>query len=1179
MPSIRSLFEKDVDRLIEGVIKADDERHLATEVEEYVITNEVDKRLGDLLDHYADGEGSNGVWVSGFFGSGKSHLLKMLSLLLQNSTAGDQTVGEHFKSKTDNEFLKGEIERASAIPSQSLLFNIDQKADGIGGKENAALLEVFVKVFNEMQGYYSKQAYVAEFEDQLAKRGELDGFKSTYATVSGRKWEDDLDLIDTLENDTFAKAYADFFDKPLDDGKTYFDRARANYRLSVEDFADRVKAYLDTKPANFRLNFFVDEVGQFIGKNSRLMLNLQTIAETLSTRCDNRAWIFVTSQGDLQAILGGLQDEEGADFSKIQGRFASKVNLSSADVDEVIQKRLLSKAEAQPASLVSLYESEKENLRTLFTFDADSRIFQGFRQTQDFCDYYPFQPYQITLFQTAIERLSQHDAFTGKHASVGERSMLGVFQVVAKHIADAEVGVFATFDLMFEGLKDVLKSEFQRSILTAEKQLKDERPIAVKILKCLFLLKWVTEFKPSVRNVAILLIDRADITIAAHNEAVQKELTYLESQSYLQRDGDLYEFLTDEEKDIEVEIKSTPIDDSAVAKLLGEILFKDVLVDQRIRYEENKQDYSFTRKLDEQAIGKVHDLAIHIVTANHPNAGDVKTLASQNMGRRELVIALPESGRLITDAELYEKTNIYGNRARQSGLSPSKDGIIRERMQQNNLRRSKLREQCKELLTRATFIANGSALEVTGQDPKTRIAKAFQSLISTTYPNLRMLRTTYSEAHVKKILSDSDHLIAGGDESLSEAEQEILNKLKVAKMGGTRTTVEALIQHFSQTSYGWYEMATLALIATLFRRHKIEIRQGSTVLESSDLVTQLINTASQRGIEVEPQEDFSQQDISAVKKFHHDFFDRANSGTDAKSVAKQTLALFREEAANLDSLIASQGRFPFVSVLSDLRTRIAGYADKDFSFILRNFRSFDDLLDAREDYISPIKAFVNGEQGKLYLQIIDFLRDQNANFPPGDPRPAALINLRDSETPYRGGLVKKAKDSYDSLRKDVADSLAAEKEKALAQLASRRTQLEQAEGFASLSADQQQSVTAASDSAVREIENADLIPVISSTLGHYLSATFPQQLGQIASLSQPKPGPDPDPIPSGDGDSPTKAASPAPPAQTHVSLSGLLSQLTYEKTILSSDQDVDAYVATVSAHLKDAIARDQNITL
>ncbi|MFN9951508.1 MAG: BREX system P-loop protein BrxC, partial [bacterium] len=142
--TIRELFAKPVDRPIEGVIKADDERHLQVELEEYVVTREVSKGLAAFTEAYLHNPTANGVWISGFFGSGKSHLLKMLSLLLDS----EKRIGEQGRRpveillpKLEDEILRADLKKAALIPARSLLFNIDQKFDGIGGTHGAPILE------------------------------------------------------------------------------------------------------------------------------------------------------------------------------------------------------------------------------------------------------------------------------------------------------------------------------------------------------------------------------------------------------------------------------------------------------------------------------------------------------------------------------------------------------------------------------------------------------------------------------------------------------------------------------------------------------------------------------------------------------------------------------------------------------------------------------------------------------------------------------------------------------------------------------------------------------------------------------------------------------------------------------------------------------------------------------
>lgn len=423
---LQNIFIHSVSRPIEGVIKADDESGLYNELFEYVLTDEIAKRLEYFLDAYNNYSGANGVWVSGFFGSGKSHLLKMLAFLLENRCVNGSHALDIFLQKInkENALLSAALKKAVAIPSKSILFNIDQKADIISKTQLDALLSVFVKVFNEMCGYFGKQGYIAQFERDLDERGQLASFKEVYQRHANKTWERGREQA-LLEAGSIAKAYSDITGEDIVLAKGILEKYRAQYSLSIEDFGNQVKAWLDRKPAHFRLNFFVDEVGQYIAENTKLMTNLQTVAESLATKCQGRAWIIVTAQEDMNSVLGDLSKQQSNDFTKIQARFANRLKLTSADVAEVIQKRLLTKNSDGESFLKDVYAKQVNNFKTLFDFADGGKVYQNFRDETHFIYAYPFVPYQFPLFQQAISGISAHNGFEGKASSVGERSMLG----------------------------------------------------------------------------------------------------------------------------------------------------------------------------------------------------------------------------------------------------------------------------------------------------------------------------------------------------------------------------------------------------------------------------------------------------------------------------------------------------------------------------------------------------------------------------------------------------------------------------------------------------------------------------------------------------------------------------------------------------------------------------------
>ena len=193
------------------------------------------------------------------------------------------------------------------------------------------------------------------------------------------------------------------------------------------------------------------------------MLNLQTIAESLNIKCKGQAWVFVTSQEDMEKVIGDLTKEQGNDFSKIQARFSAKVKLTSQDVEEVISKRLLEKNDAGAAELMAIHVKEGANFKTIFDFVDGAKTYRNYVDGGRFISTYPFVTYQIPMFQAAIEGLSDRNMFEGKNSSVGERSMLGVVQEVAKRIGDEQVGYLATFDQMFAGISAALKGPQPRA--------------------------------------------------------------------------------------------------------------------------------------------------------------------------------------------------------------------------------------------------------------------------------------------------------------------------------------------------------------------------------------------------------------------------------------------------------------------------------------------------------------------------------------------------------------------------------------------------------------------------------------------------------------------------------------------------------------------------------------------
>lgn len=1171
--TLKDIFNKPVDRHIEGVIKADDEASLKLELEEYVLTNEVEKRLESFFDAYNNYEGANGVWISGFFGSGKSHLLKMLALVLDNREVAGVSAMELFNAKCgENEILRGDIKRAVSIPSKSILFNIDQKADVISKTQIDALLAVFVKVFDEMCGYYGKQGHIAQFERDLDSRGFYEEFTSTYEDKAGKPWTKGREQA-LLESRNIAKAYADATGEDEAGALGILDRYRDEYRVSIEDFAEQVFAYIERQPADFRLNFFVDEVGQYIADNVKLMTNLQTIAESLATKCRGRSWIIVTAQEDMSTVVGEMGQQQGNDFSKIQARFANRLKLTSADVAEVIQKRLLMKNDDGIAVLSGIYHEQLNNFKTLFDFADGSQTYRNYQDRDHFIHSYPFIPYQFALFQSAIQNLSQHNAFEGKHSSVGERSMLGVFQQVAIRIGDHEVGQLATFDHMFEGIRTALKTNIQRAILQAEKHLDDE--FAVRLLKALFLVKYIKEFKSSVRNLSVLMLEGFEQPLPELHKKIEASLSLLEQQTYIQRNGDYYEYLTDEEKDVEQEIKNTEVETSDVAAELEKLVFEYVIKSRKIRDAENNQDYAYSRKLDDKLHGREYELAINVISPFHESVGDETTVRMQNMGRNTLLVIMPPDDRLVRDLLMYKRTEKYIRQNISVTQQEAIRRILTEKGFHNRERYSELQERVRDLISRAKLLVAENEMDISPGDPQSRVFRGFHELITRAYPHLRMLRGhSYSENDVGEILKQSGKgLFASDAASLPESEQEVLSHIQGNSRGGVRTTLKNVIERFGREPYGWYYAAILCTVASLCARSKVELRSDGNLLEDQELEKALKNTHGHGNVVLEPQVEFTAPQVRLLKEFYEDFFDGPPASSEAKALGKETGQAIAELVARLSELCAQTDTYPFLHALTPVIEKLKAIEGKPYTWYLTDLVQLEDeLLDTKESAVDPILKFMSGPQREIYSQARAFLRTQEPNFSYIEGEELNVIrSALDDPQCFKGGVIQNVKSELDALKIRINERVQQVRSDASSKLQNLQSRMQSMEEYQCLPEARREELDQPYQDLDEDISHQQIIAVINDRLRYFEETGYQKVLARMIELASQKTGPGQG---GGGNQQPGDVAEP----QTEYVLSRTI-EVSYEKAWLANEEDLDSYLEALREAFLSEISQGKRIQI
>ena len=494
---IKEMFEKEIERDIQGVIIVgqSEAENAAQELDEYVVTKELQKHFADFFAVYKKGIAGTtpkmGVWISGFFGSGKSHFLKILSYLLANKSVGDRKAIDYFvdDKKIADQMVLADMKLAADTDTDVVLFNIDSKSDG-GSKQNKdAIVNVFLKVFNEMQGFCGAMPFLADLERKLSEEGRYNEFRQKFEEVYGEAWEDSRQDFDFIQDDV-VRVFTEMEFMSEAAARNWCEKASEPYQISIEDFAKRVKAYIDRRGNNHHVVFLVDEIGQYIGEDSKLMLNLQTVTEELGKECMGKAWVIVTSQQDIDSVT----KVKGNDFSKIQGRFDTRLSLSSANVDEVIKKRILEKKETPAQTLRLLYGQKTTIIKNLITFN-DGVEKKLYTDENDFVCVYPFVPYQFNLLASVLTSIRTHGA-SGKHLSEGERSMLAMFKESAIEYKDCEVGTIIPFHAFYDALENFLDHSHRGVIIRAyENDIinpeHNEKVFSVDVLKVLFMIKYV----------------------------------------------------------------------------------------------------------------------------------------------------------------------------------------------------------------------------------------------------------------------------------------------------------------------------------------------------------------------------------------------------------------------------------------------------------------------------------------------------------------------------------------------------------------------------------------------------------------------------------------------------------------------------------------------------------------
>lgn len=991
---IRDMFAKPIDREIQGVIIVgqDENANVQQELEEYVVTKELQKHFMDFFASYKKGiTGTTpkmGVWISGFFGSGKSHFLKILSYLLENREVGGKHAIDYFidDDKIRDRMVLADMQLAANTPTDVVLFNIDSKSDSNGKQNKDAIVNVFLKVFNEMQGFCGSMPFLADLERRLTEDGRYAEFKEKFEAEYGEPWEDSRQDFDFIQ-DTIVDVLTamDFMSEQA--ARNWCEKAVEPYRISIEDFAKRVKAYIDRKGNNQHVVFLVDEVGQYIGDDSKLMLNMQTVTEELGKECNGKVWVIVTSQQDIDSVT----KVKGNDFSKIQGRFDTRLSLSSANVDAVIKKRILEKNETAAQTLRLLFGQKATIIKNLIVFN-DGVEKKLYADEKDFSRVYPFVPYQFNLLASVLTSIRTHGA-SGKHLSEGERSMLAMFKESAMEFMQSNEGTIVPFHAFYDALENFLDHSHRGVIIKAYENSfinpdgKDSDVFAINVLKTLFMIKYVQDITANIDNITSLMISNIDDDRIVLKGKVEEALKVLMRQMLVQKNGDIYVFLTDEEQEINREIEGQNVEMAEIINKVSEMIFEDIFPDKKYRYPafNGRYSFSFNQTVDDRPYksNQTYDVGVRILTPASEYGGEETTLRMMSGQGKEVLVVLPDDRAFMDEIQTYLKIEKFLRLNTSSALSKYETIKEAKRLEMRE-RNSNARLFLIESLKVATIYVNGDKAQIGAKEVSSRISEAIGRLVTTVYHKLSYIDAAMGEDDIRKMMRTSNQLtlnIEGGKEANVHALDDVLQFVAGNTHMHMKTSMKTIKDRFMKAPYGFVEDDVQWLVARLFKRGDLSFTVNGasvTMMNKSDeeIVSLITKKAFVEKLLMEQRVRVSDKDKKIVRDVMKELFHSTAVSEDEDSMMKTFQTYCQHMMSDLQVLEAryEEKRYPGKKAVDSGKKLLTTVLQQTnpLEFFKTVAGMSEDLIDFAYDY-DPIKAFFGGEQKTIFERALDML--------------------------------------------------------------------------------------------------------------------------------------------------------------------------------------------------------------
>jgi hypothetical protein len=891
MKVIRDLLSRDLTQAIEEVIKLDqrDEQTVHKEISEYVFTQRIKEQYRTILQAIADGPGDPteavGVWVSGFFGSGKSSFAKNLGHVLANRPLLGTPAGMLFTQQMRLQAPADPVTIAIEdlvkfinvrIPSHVVM--LDVRVDQAVRRATESITEILYTILlRELD--YAQDYDVANLEMELEAEKRLADFVTICANlyrdqVSGAPSPEGVPVtISTVSQDDYAvwrivrkgaqkiQRTSAVLNKlnpatyPTPDSWAQSLKTQAD--VTIRMLVDRTFELSSRRRPGQAILFVIDELGAYVARSAEKIENLRALVEHFGQESKNRVlagnavapvWVIITSQEKLNEVVAAIDDKR-VELAKLQDRFHYRIDMAPADIREVATKRVLSKTEAGDKLLHEMYKKYSGQLKTHTQAERSQIKFDV--SEEDFVQFYPYLPYFVELSIDIVSGL-RLQAAAPRHFGGSNRTIIKqAYEMLVSdrtRLADAPVGTLVTLDKIYDLVEGNLPSERQRDI-TDIQRVWEHDPWPVRVAKVIALLEYVRGVPRTERNIAALLFDSLDA--GSPLPEVERAIGLLYDKQFIRQTEDGWKMLTAQEKNWTTErdsLNPTPKERRDIWEDLLRAIFTEPGLS---RYQLQKRTFRLGITWENRTLTQ-GEIPIELRISDEPKVyeADCDKVRKESREKNKQVFWAFSSNDETDNqvAELYRSKQMvakYDQLRAQNKITPDESASLANEKLDVSRREDRLKRLMVGVIETGTgfFEGVGKAGSELGKTAPEILNAMLDYAVPKLYPKLEMgtrpIKGTEADEILKAAnLNGLSKVFYQGSDGLSlvvmEGTKYVVNiQAPIAKevMGylnqehdyGNKVTGRMLEEHFGGLGYGWEREILWIALASLLRAGVIEV--------------------------------------------------------------------------------------------------------------------------------------------------------------------------------------------------------------------------------------------------------------------------------------------------------------------------------------------------------------------